>query len=89
MYQGSTPECTAFFDGIGLPVPTQTNPADHYIKMLNTEIVNEPDEEEAARLKKIQEAWTARADKVFDEKTDEKLPDLHKDESMNNAGFCL
>jgi len=53
MYQGAASECAGFFDSVGLALPSQTNPADHYIKMLNTEVVNEPNEEEAKRLDDI------------------------------------
>lgn len=57
--------------------------------MLNTEIVNEPNEEEAERLKALEDAWKEREDKVMDEKTDDKLPELGTDENMSPAGFCL
>lgn len=56
--------------------------------MLHTEIVNEPDAAEKERLDSIQKAWDARKDDVFKEKTDEKLPELKHDESMQVASFC-
>ena len=69
MYQGDADNCSKFFDSIGQAVPTQTNPADHYIKMLNTEVVNEPNEDEAKRLEDIEKGWGDISDKVFDAKT--------------------
>jgi ABC-type multidrug transport system ATPase subunit len=60
MYQGETQKATAFFGEVGFPLPALTNPADHYIEMLSTEIRNQPTEDEQKRLDTIKNGWDER-----------------------------
>ncbi|KAM3427067.1 hypothetical protein MY4824_009661, partial [Beauveria thailandica] len=61
-YYGPVPDASSYFNTIGYSIPPETNAAEFYLDLINTDL--DKDGEICARTGKICEAWTASRQRV-------------------------